>query len=151
MPESTASIVYDEALRGIARQQAVIDGLRTRTGTLFAAASLVTAFLGGQAATENRDLGLLIWVAIGAFVALFLLVLAILWPWRFRFVLDPKILIEDHLQKDVPELETYLGEIWGENYELNQVRMDQLHWLFRGACVALSLEVVSLLISLGRG
>lgn len=151
MADTPSAIVYDEARYGIDRQQAVVEALRARAGTLFAAASLVTAFLGGQALRGESDLDVLAWVAIGAFVALFALVLLILWPWPFRFVLSAQILIEDHLKKDVSELQIYLAQIWEENYELNRVRIRQLHAVFRLACLALSVEVVAWIISLGRG
>jgi len=149
--ETSQAMIYEEARQAIGRQQAVLDGLRSRAGTLFAASSLVTAFLGGQALTRDNELDLFAWLAISSFVLLFALVLAILWPWGFRFVLSARILITDHRQKSVPELETYLAEIWEKNYDLNQVRIDQLFWLFRGACVFLSLEVVVWLARLGRG
>lgn len=150
MSDAVESIVYEEALRGITRQQDVIDGLRNRSGTLFAAASLVTAFLGGQALTRHPELDALVWLAIAAFVILFGLVLAILWPWKFRFTLSPQILIEDHLDKSVPELEKYLAEIWDKNFNLNGVTLARLHLLFRIASIALTVEVMAWLLSLGR-
>ena len=149
--EATAKVVYDESVRGITRQQGVVDALRSRAATLFTGASLVTAFLGGQALTRDPDLNVLAWVAIGAFVALFGLVILILWPWKFRFVLSAQILIEDHLHKDPAQLHRYLAEVWEKNYDLNQVRVGQLHLIFRAACAALSIEVVAWLISIGRG
>jgi len=149
--ETTEAIIYDEAVRAITRQQSVLDGVRSRTGTLFAAGSLVTAFLGGQALTRDPHLDFSAWVAIAGFVCLFALVLAILWPWPFRFVLSAQILIEDHSQKPVPELETYLAQIWERNYDLNQAKIDQFFWLFRGACAFLSLQVLAWLFKLGGG
>lgn len=143
--------MYEEALRGISRQQDVIDGLRNRSGTLFAAASLVTAFLGGQALTRRPELDALAWLAIFAFVTLFGLVLALLWPWKFRFTLSPLILIEDHLEKSVPDLQKYLAEIWDKNFDLNGVTIARLHVLFRIACVALCVEVIAWLLSLWGG
>jgi hypothetical protein len=151
MAETTAAIIYDEAIRAVARQQTVLDGVRTRAGTLFGAASLVTAFLGGQALTHNPSLDFFAWAAIVVFVFLFASVLAILWPWPFQFVMSAKILIEDHSQKPVPELQTYLAGIWERNYDTNQVRIDRLFWFFRAACCFLSLEVIAWLVSLGRG
>jgi hypothetical protein len=148
---TAAEIAYTEAVRTITRQQDVVDGLRTRAGTLFAGAALVTAFLGGQALSRDPTFDVVTWIAIGAFVALFALTLVILWPWPFRFALSAQILIEDHLEKDVAELQVYVAEIWEKNYHLNQPRVDALHWVFRAACAALSLEVVAWLISIGRG
>jgi hypothetical protein len=151
MTEGVAGIVYEEARRGIDRQQVVVEALRSRAGTLFAAASLVTAFLGGEGLRGNSHPDALAWLAIVAFVALFALVFVILWPWTFRFVLSPQILIEGHLDKDLPSLQIYLAQIWEKNYDLNRVRILQLHTVFRFACLALSVEVVAWLVSLGRG
>ena len=148
MREGGEAVVYGEAVRGITRQQSVIDGLRSRAGTLFSVASLVTAFLGGQVLTREPDFTSLTWVAVGAFVALFLLVLSILWPWKFRFVLSATILLEDHIDKSLPELQGYLATVWEENYDWNQVRVTKLHLVFRLACIALSVEVLAWLWSL---
>lgn len=84
-------------------------------------------------------------------MTLFGLVLALLWPWKFRFTLSPLILIEDHLEKSVPELQKYLAEIWDKNFDLNGVTIARLHVLFRIACVALCVEVIAWLLSLWGG
>jgi hypothetical protein len=49
----TERIVYDESVRALSYQDEVLSGLRTRAGTLLAAAALVTAFL-APAALEVR-------------------------------------------------------------------------------------------------
>ena len=148
--DTTEEMILDEALRGMARQQSVIEGLRTRTGTLFAAASLVSAFLGGQVLTRHPNLDGLSWLAIGSFIACFLLVLTILWPWGFKFVLNPNILIEDHRGKTVPQLQVFLAKTWRKDYEWNQERVRWLHWVYRGALLSLAVEVVAWLMSLAR-
>lgn len=148
MTDGPESIIYAEAVRAITRQQAVIEGLRSRSGTLFSAASLVTAFLGGQALASEPKFDFFVWLAVVAFVALFGLVLAIMWPWKFRFVVSARVMIEDHMDKDAPGLQRYLAEIWDDNYDLNQSKVDLLHWVFRCACLSLSVEVVAWLISL---
>jgi hypothetical protein len=148
---TTAEIIFDESVRAIVRQQGVVEGIRSRAGTIFAAASLVTAFLGGQALSRDPDFNAITWVAIAAFVALFVCTLSILWPWPFRFVLSADILIEDHLEKEPDELHLYLAKIWRKNYVLNQAKIRQLHTVFRAACLVLMVEVVAWLISIGRG
>jgi hypothetical protein len=45
----TARVVYDASVRAAQDQAGVLDSLRTRAGTLLAAAALVSSFLGGQA------------------------------------------------------------------------------------------------------
>lgn len=143
MAETTQAMIHEEALRGIARQQSVIDNLRTRSGTLFAAASLVSAFLGAQALQREPQLDGLAWIAVGSFFMLFVVAMLVLWPWTFKFVLNPEILIEDHMTKSVPQLQVYLARIWRENYEWNQRKVKQLSVLFRLGLVALVVEVLA--------
>ena len=54
MDPVTERIAFDESVRVLESQEAVLTGLRGRAGTLLAAASLVTTFL-APAAVEVRD------------------------------------------------------------------------------------------------
>jgi hypothetical protein len=90
-------------------------------------------------------------LAIAAFVVSFAFVLCVIWPWTFRLVLDPKILVEDHIEKTPEELAAYLAEIWGRNYDLNQKMVLCIHNFFRLACISLLVEVVIWIVKLGRG
>jgi hypothetical protein len=148
--ETTQAMIHDEALRGIARQQSVIENIRSRSGTLFAAASLVSAFLGGQALQREPQLDGLAWIAVGSFFVLFVVALLILWPWGFKFILDPVILIEDHVGKSVPQLQVYLAGIWRENYLWNQRRVKKLSVILRVGLVALVVEVFAWLLRLAN-
>ena len=67
MADSVEKLAYDEAVRGLESQRASLDALRNRTGTLMAAAALVTTFIGGRALQGDNSA----WttVAIIAFVA----------------------------------------------------------------------------------
>jgi hypothetical protein len=49
MAVDISRVVYEESVRAMNQQAGVLDNLRARAGTLIAAASLVTGFLGGQA------------------------------------------------------------------------------------------------------
>jgi hypothetical protein len=52
---NAAEIIYGEAIRALEEQESNLDGLRVRTGTLLAAISLSTAFLGAQAVARHGD------------------------------------------------------------------------------------------------
>jgi hypothetical protein len=65
--KTTADIVYEESVRAITQQEAALDGLRARTGTLLAAASITTAFLGGEALAREPRFVVSAWAAIVAF------------------------------------------------------------------------------------
>ncbi|SRR5258708_7794408 len=56
--ERIAELAYQEAVRGISKQGASLDELRTRTGALLSAVILATSFLGAFAA-NGHGLGLL--------------------------------------------------------------------------------------------
>jgi hypothetical protein len=60
-------LAYQEARRAITQQQAVLDGLRGRAGTLLAVAVIVTSFLGSIALPADGLIGLG-WFAIVLFL-----------------------------------------------------------------------------------
>src|SRR4051794_23142324 len=86
-------LAYEAARHAIDDQARVLEGLRSRAGTLLAATALVTSFLGGQALTavheRTRAADLHLWsftaLALALFVALAILTFAILLPYRLRF------------------------------------------------------------------
>jgi hypothetical protein len=63
---STEQIVYGEAVRAISAQEDNLDALRARTGTLLAAASVATAFLGGQVLAHQARRAAGSWMCFGA-------------------------------------------------------------------------------------
>lgn len=143
---ATYAIAFDEASYAVRRQEAALDDLRSRTGILFAAASLVASFLGGAALSDRA----LMWPGIGAiaaFVVVGVLALIVLWPrggWTFS--LDPATLMEDYIQADppatVPEMHRELALHRGKHFAKNQTMLDRLYWLYRGAIGVLLIEVV---------
>src|SRR5213079_1638258 len=81
---------------GLARQESVLDGLRVRAGTLLTASSIVTAFLGGQAlrshevvtrvagqSSTHTAITSLGWAAVGCFLAILAVCIALLLPWQW--------------------------------------------------------------------
>jgi hypothetical protein len=165
--DTPEAIIYGESLRAIAQQEASLDDLRSRTGTILAAASLITAFLGAQALGHDQTLriiggrtflephfGALAWLAVGAFVSLAALCLLILWPWTWDFVMSATVLIEDYLNDGkgitAEELQIAIAKISEENWDANSKKLDRLFWCFRLATLCLALEVLTWLIALGR-
>jgi hypothetical protein len=61
-------LAYEAALRGLDKQEGLLEELRTRTGVLLAASSLAASFLGQQAFQNPNPRGLAI-TALVAFVA----------------------------------------------------------------------------------
>ena len=60
-------LAYEAALRGLDKQEGLLEELRTRTGVLLAASSLAASFLGQQAFQNPSPRGLAI-TALVAFV-----------------------------------------------------------------------------------
>ena len=150
---STAEIIYGEALRALEEQESNLDGLRVRTGTLIAAISLITAFLGAQATSRHgAALDVAGWVAFVFFIASAIGCLIVLWPWTWSFVLSPTTLIEDHVDRPEPAspeaLLLYLSRIHEQNYNRNAPALGFLFWAFRGATICLAAEVIAWVFSL---
>jgi hypothetical protein len=134
-------IVYDEAMRGLDLQRASVDALRSRAGTLLAAAALVTTFLGGQALEGDRALTCLGWWAVAAFIGVAALAIVVLLPWRFDFSLSAPELVADYIDvepRPTPEevlrnLALFADEARADNKRTIGV----LQWSFRVAAVLL--------------
>jgi hypothetical protein len=95
-------LAYEAALRAVDDQARVLESVRTRSGTLFAATAIVTSFIGGVALTEVRsEQGRVVWhlwsfgaAAVAAFTLVGFLTIAILFPYRFRFSVSAGEIIE---------------------------------------------------------
>jgi len=87
------ALAYDEAKRALDEQERVVAELRSRAGTLIAAAAITTSFLGGRILSSHH-LHPLAWAAIGCFAFVGITLLALLWPWRdWRFTVNAQSFI----------------------------------------------------------
>ncbi|MFY9579095.1 MAG: hypothetical protein WAQ33_07200 [Gaiellaceae bacterium] len=149
MDNETSRIAYDASVRAVQDQAGVLDGLRSRAGTILAAAALVSSFLGGQALRGSTRLELLslTTLAIAAFVLSAVLALLILWPFEFRFSLSAAALInavDEHEAKggmSLGELYRVLALQLEWRYDENRRMIRWLLWAFEAAIVSLILEV----------
>lgn len=137
-------------MRAIEDEAQIVEGLRSRAGTLFAATALVTSFLGGFALvgdTAEFDAFSLTGSAVGIFVLLAILTLAIVWPYRMRFSVSARdiltIVDEREPGNPVTAVEAYreLALRYETMYDYNAVRIRVLLWCFRLAIVCLVAEV----------
>ena len=150
VPATVEEIAYDAAARAIDRQYDSLGNLRTRAGTLLAAAALVASFVGPQAMRSNAG-SISGWVAIGivALVAVLVLVVAILWPRRFVFRLSATTILEDHAVESTSatELMAFLAESYDRHHDLNEKVLDQLRLFSRLASVAVVVETIALIVA----
>jgi hypothetical protein len=150
--DSVERLAYDEAVRGVEAQRASLDALRTRTGTLLAAAALVTTFIGGRALRGDNSA----WttVAIVTFVAVVVSSFVVLLPWKLHFALPPSRLIEDYVDPDPQATPAAmlrdLALFHETTFNNNRRKQNGLFWAFRCGIILLGLEVVSWLIELEK-
>jgi hypothetical protein len=154
-------LAYEASVRAIADQAGVLDDLRSRAGTIFAASALVTSFLGGQALAHTSARPAVIsftGAAIAAFVAASLLTLAILWPFRLGISLSAAEFFQI-----VDERKAEAGASVGEsealrelalrlevNYDANRRHVEWRSRLLQLAIVFLVVEVAAWIVVLWR-
>ncbi len=155
-PAETAGyqLAYREARLGLEDQERAVVELRSRAGTLIAAAAITTSFFGGQAFAK-RDVGVAGWIAIGCFALLGCAVLLVLWPRRdWEFSLAPDEFIATYLEpfEDAPleihMIERDLALHMGHSAALNRDQLRILMTAFRVAAVLLVAEVIAWTIAL---
>ena len=87
-------IAYEAGRDALADQDALVAGVRQRTGTLLAAHALVASFLG---ATTIRETGLEAWgwIALTALVLGLVAAAVLLAPWNLKFAVDAQQLYDE--------------------------------------------------------
>jgi hypothetical protein len=147
-----AALAYELSLRGLGQQEAVMNELRARTGTLIAASSIVTSFLGG-AAIARHGLGVLGTLGLIAFAAAIGLATWVLLPrGKLIFALSGSKLIETEIEADVFEIgETHRRVTYwlDEFHARNEPKIVRLFLYYRLASVALMLEAIFWSVHLG--
>lgn len=147
------ALAFDEAKRSLARQEASLDELRSRTGTLVAAAAVAVSFLGASAASSGFSLAGQL--GIVAFIALATLAVVILLPFG-GWVFDDEIgaLFTTYIEADDPanlvEMHRDLALHHAEHITRNETLLDRLYWAFRAAAGLLVLQVVLMLVDLAK-
>jgi hypothetical protein len=145
-------LAFEEGVRSLARQEAQLDGMRSRAGILLSAAAIATSFLGGRALTDHGP-EVWTWLAIAGFVGLAISALVILWPRRdWAFSASPGLIVSLYLEDgepwELPAIHRELALHMDHAYELNRARLDHLTWAFRAASSLLVLEVAAWVVNL---
>jgi hypothetical protein len=144
-------LAFDEGVRALSEQQAVIDGFRTRSGLLLSGAAIATSFL-GQAAL-GRGTTVATWIAIALFLLLGGAVVAILWPRNdWEYAIRPEPLIANYVEHPQPlaiaEIHRDLALHMDRSYLRNRGQLLRLVWLFRAASLLLIVEVFAWVVDL---
>jgi hypothetical protein len=138
--------VYQESLRGLLQQQAAVESLHNRAGTLIFAASFASSLLGAKALADG--LNALDWTAVGLLAAIGALTVIMLWPYynmSFRF--DAADLLRDYVDAEPPatmtEMHRALALQIKENFHRNGRIVRRMREAFQ---LALILLVVNILV-----
>jgi hypothetical protein len=139
-------VAYDEAVRALSEQHAVIESFRSRAGLLFSAAAITTSFLGGQA-LGGEDSNLAAWLALACFVAVATASLLVLLPRRWEGGISPRDVIETYVEAEeiapIEELHRDLSIHMHNSYLENREGLRQLAVLLQVASGLLTLEVLA--------
>jgi hypothetical protein len=147
-------IVYEAGRDALADQEALVAGIRQRTGTLLAAHALVASFLG---AATIRAVGLDAW----GWIAISLLVLGLaaagvlLAPWRLAFSVDARVLYSLLYEEAAAEAESGTlawlasgGYLYQALREKNETRVAWMSRISAGLGILMVLQTVAWLAGL---
>jgi hypothetical protein len=163
MPDTKEALAYEAAASAVRDQRDRLGDLRSRGGTLLAAAAIVTSFLGAEALRDTRTAAsgeqvpqraLEMWeyVGIGCFIGLAVMTTLILLPWRgWQTRLGAEKLVADYVDRedvDVARMQRNLALHLDAHHRQNKGKLAALFWLFRIAAVLLGVEVVAWMIDL---
>jgi len=144
-------LAYEAALRGLDKQEGLIEELRTRTGVLLAASSLAASFLGQQAFQSPSPRGLAI-TALVAFVVSIATCVFILLPKKNLIFAEAGAGLYEGLyavRDDMPEVYRRLAYDLDRFWESNDGKIRRLTRAYTVAATALVVEVLSLAALLG--
>jgi hypothetical protein len=143
-------VAYDEAVRALSEQHAVVESFRNRAGLLFSAAAVTTSFLGGQA-LHGGNLNSASWLALLCFVAVATASLIVLWPRRWEGGVSPRDVIETYVEAEeaapIEELHRDLSIHMHNSYLENREGLKQLAVFLQVASGRLTLEVLCWVIA----
>lgn len=152
---SLEELAYEQSRRAIDQQAAVLNELRSRTGGLLTAASVVASFLAAQA-IDRSGFDALAGIATLAFLGVLSLCMSVLWPsrnaWKFRLQATP--LLEDfgpETGRTIADMHRHLAICMEAHWDHNQSQLKPLFARFQWACGALGAEVLLWTIHLSNG
>jgi len=151
MADALYKVAYDEAVRALSEQQATIDAYRSRAGLLFSAAAITTSFLGAQA-LRGGNASLCSWLALTAFVCVAVALLAILWPRRWDFTVNPQDVIGAYIESaesaSIEELHRELSFYMQGSYTENRKGLEKLVVFLQVANVFFVAEVLLWIVAI---
>jgi hypothetical protein len=153
MSDERLELVFDEATRAIELQSREVDEARARAGALLTAGAIVASFLGAQA-LEDQNPGNWGKAGTAAFILLVAVVVYVMFPRRFSFVLGARHIIDNHIDtddhpNDEDQLRWALALELEDMHDGNERTRKRLGSGLAVGCVALGVEVLAWLIEIG--
>jgi hypothetical protein len=144
MVDELALLAYELSQRMLAQQEMRLDELRARTGTLLAASSVATSFLGPRAIDHNgvNTLALLALTAFAVSVIGSVSIL-ILNPRLVFGVRGTRLFEEERAREEsIADVHRRLGYWLELFFDKNQTTVDRLFLVYQIAAVAVLVEVI---------
>jgi hypothetical protein len=146
------AFVYQEAVRGLVHQQAVVDSLNSRAGNLIFATAFVTSLLGARGLTDG--VGLWDWVALAVLFVIGVLTAFMLWPYyNYTFRFDPEELLAQYVDGDaaasMPAIHRALAIRIKRDILANWRIIQPIRVALQLSLVLLLLEIAAWLLSIG--
>lgn len=149
------TLLLEQVTRALTQQVSAIDTLRTRAGTVVAAASLVSSFLGATTLAKSHlpaPALALVLLALLALVTTVIATVIILWPYTWRTGFDGHEALAKYIEADPPadldEMRRSFAYYMQEDITKNRAKLNRLYVVFQVAVVAIGLEVVFWLAAL---
>jgi hypothetical protein len=146
------AFVYQEALRGLLQQEAAIESLHNRAGTLIFAASFASSLLGSKALADG--IGVWDWLAISLLFGIGVLTVFMLWPYyNFSFRFDAEELLRDYVDEraaTMAEMHRALSVRMEHDRRRNGRLVRRMREALQVALVLLLLEILAWLFSIAR-
>lgn len=149
MAISIAQLSYEISAHAVAEQERALTGLRTRAGTVAAAASIAGSFLG--AAASRGALGAWAVLALVAFALCLASAIWVLLPHELVFAFRGDTLLDESGRREVDDVaEAYraLTGWLGPILDTNSRKIGTLCDWFTASCLLLASEVILWTISL---
>jgi len=149
-------ITYEAGRHALADQEALVAGIRQRTGTLLAAHALVASFLGATT-IQATGLDIFAWPALIALTVGLILAAIVLSPWDLKFAVNARDLYEALSERAALEADSatlgWLADV-GYGYQAlrdaNEGKVGRMSLMSRALSVLLVLQTLAWLVDLAR-
>jgi hypothetical protein len=147
-------VAYEEAVRALSRQMALLESFRSRAGILLSSTALTTSFVGSRT-FDGSNLSPFGWLALIAFVGVGSISLAVLRPRAWEFSADSRDVVETYIEGERPAqidvIHRDLAIHMHKSCVVNRVGLERLALLLQIAGGLLTIEVGSWILVIATG